>query len=193
VRNPLVRDILRLAWPVYIAQIAIMANGVVDTVMAGHYSTVDLAAVGIGASIYVTLFVTLMGVLFALTPTVAQLHGAGRYAEIGEEVRQSTWLALALAAISIALVTHPAPLLALSQLSPEVEVKTRAYLAAMAWLPRRAPVPRVPGFSTAVSRPRVVMVNRRPRAEDPAQLDPDLRQARIPGARRGRLRDRDGG
>ena len=157
--NPLVRDILRLAWPVYIAQIAIMANGVVDTVMAGHYSTVDLAAVGIGASIYVTLFVTLMGVLFALTPTVAQLHGAGRYAEIGEEVRQSAWLALALAAISIALVTHPAPLLALSQLSPEVEVKTRAYLAAMAWAAPATLLSRVfQGFSTAVSRPRVVMV-----------------------------------
>ena len=49
-RRPLVRDILRLAWPVYVAQIAIMANGVVDTVMAGHYGTIDLAAVGIGAS-----------------------------------------------------------------------------------------------------------------------------------------------
>ena len=71
----LVRAILRLAWPVYIAQIAIMANGVIDTVMAGHYGTVDLAAVGIGASVYVTLFVTLMGVLLALTPMVAQLHG----------------------------------------------------------------------------------------------------------------------
>jgi MATE family multidrug resistance protein len=159
VHNPLVRDILRLAWPVYIAQIAIMANGVVDTVMAGHYGTVDLAAVGIGASIYVTLFVTLMGVLFALTPTVAQLHGAGRYAEIGEEVRQSAWLALALAAISIALVTHPTPLLAFSQLSPEVEVKTRAYLAAMAWAAPATLLSRVfQGFSTAVSRPRVVMV-----------------------------------
>src|SRR5215510_8502071 len=96
VHRHLVRDILRLAWPVYIAQIAIMANGVVDTVMAGHYGTVDLAAVGIGASVYVTLFVTLMGVLFAITPTVAQLHGAGRYAEIGEEVRQSGWLAAGL-------------------------------------------------------------------------------------------------
>ena len=155
----LLRDIFRLAWPVYIAQIAIMANGVVDTVMAGHYGTVDLAAVGIGASVYVTLFVTLMGVLFALTPTVAQLHGAGRYAEIGEEVRQSGWLALGLAAIAITLVTHPAPLLALSQLTPEVEVKTRAYLGAMAWAAPATLASRVfQGFSTAVSRPRIVMV-----------------------------------
>jgi multidrug resistance protein, MATE family len=159
VTGDLVRAILRLAWPVYIAQIAIMANGVIDTVMAGHYGTVDLAAVGIGASVYVTLFVTLMGVLFALTPMVAQLHGAGRYAEIGEEVRQSAWLALGLAAISIVLVTHPGPLLALSELTPEVEARTRDYLAAMAWAAPATLLSRVfQGFSTAVSRPRVVMV-----------------------------------
>ena len=155
----LVRDILRLAWPVYIAQLAIMANGVIDTVMAGRYGTLDLAAVGVGASVYVTLFVTLMGVLFALTPTVAQLQGAGRVAEIGEEVRQCAWLALGLAAISIALVTHPDPLLALSQLSPEVEGKTRAYLGAMAWAVPAALLFRVfQSFSTAISRPRVVML-----------------------------------
>jgi MATE family multidrug resistance protein len=159
VQRHLVRDILRLAWPVYIAQMAIMANGVVDTVMAGHYGTVDLAAVGIGASVYVTLFVTLMGVLFAITPTVAQLHGAGRHADIGEEVRQSAWLALGLAAISIALVTHPGPLLAFSQLTPEVEAKTREYLAVMAWAAPATLLFRVfQAFSTAISRPRVVML-----------------------------------
>jgi MATE family multidrug resistance protein len=159
VHRHLLRDILRLAWPVYIAQLAIMANGVIDTVMAGHYGTVDLAAVGIGASVYVTLFVTLMGVLFAITPTVAQLHGAGRHADIGEEVRQSAWLALGLAAISIALVTHPGPLLALSELTPEVEAKTREYLRAMAWAAPASLLFRVfQAFSTAISRPRVVMV-----------------------------------
>ncbi len=56
-----------------VAQLAVMANGVIDTVMAGRLSAVDLAAVGIGASIYVTV----TGVLLALTPTVARLHGAG--------------------------------------------------------------------------------------------------------------------
>ncbi len=60
-----------------VAQLAVMANGVIDTVMAGRLSAVDLAAVGIGASIYVTVFVTVTGVLLALTPTVARLHGAG--------------------------------------------------------------------------------------------------------------------
>ena len=60
-KRNILRDIVRLGWPVFVAQIAVMANGLIDTVMAGRYGTLDLAAVGIGASIYVTLFVTLMG------------------------------------------------------------------------------------------------------------------------------------
>lgn len=47
-------SLLRLAWPVLVAQLAVVANGVIDTMMAGRFSAVDLAAVGIGASIYVT-------------------------------------------------------------------------------------------------------------------------------------------
>ena len=38
---------------------------------------------GIGASIYVSVFVSLMGVLLAVSPIVAQLLGARRFAEIG--------------------------------------------------------------------------------------------------------------
>ena len=82
------RELLHLAWPVLIAQAAVMANGVIDTLMAGRLSPVDLAAVGIGASIYATVFVTAMGVLLALTPVVSHHYGAGRYTEIGADARQ---------------------------------------------------------------------------------------------------------
>src|SRR5262245_7810640 len=112
----ILRDISRLAWPVFIAQIAIMANGLIDTVMAGRYSTLDLAAVGIGASIYVTLFVTLNGVLIALTPICGQLFGAGRHSEIGEEIRQSLWFALWLSCVSLFLLANPEPLFRLANL-----------------------------------------------------------------------------
>jgi len=156
--RPIVHEIVRLAWPVFVAQIAIMGNGVIDTVMAGRYGTLDLAGVGIGASIYVTLFVTLMGVLVALMPTAAQLYGARRYAEVGEEVRQSAWLAMWLAAIALVLLTHPGPLIALSKLTPEVDAKVRAYLDLIAWGVPAALLLRIfQGFSTAVSRPRAVM------------------------------------
>jgi len=41
----LVRELVRLGWPVLVAQLAVMANSVIDTVMAGRYGTLDLAAV----------------------------------------------------------------------------------------------------------------------------------------------------
>ena len=155
----MLRDIFRLAAPVFIAQIAIMANGLVDTLMAGRYGTVDLAAVGIGASIYVTLFVTLNGILIALTPICGQLFGAGRYTEIGEEVRQSLWFALGLTALSLFMLAHPEPLFRLAGLTGEVESKTRAYLEAIAWGVPAAYALRVfQGFSTAISKPRLVML-----------------------------------
>lgn len=153
------RELVRLGWPVLVAQLAVMANTVVDTTLAGRYGTTDLAAVGIGAAVYGAVFITLMGVLFGLLPIVAQLEGAGRRAEIGEQVRQAAWLGLAIAAVSMAFLVAPDPLLAIARLDPEVEAKARDYLAAIALGVPAAILFRVfHGFTTAVSQPRAVMV-----------------------------------
>jgi MATE family multidrug resistance protein len=144
---------------VLIGQLAVMINGVIDTVMAGRLSAEDLAAVGIGASIYISVFVTLMGVLIALTPVVAQLYGARKYAAIGEEVRQSLWLGTFLTSVAFVLIYFPDPFLALAQVQPEVEVKTRTYLRVIAvGVPAMLLFRVFYSYSTAVSRPRAVMV-----------------------------------
>lgn len=154
----ILRDIVKLGWPVLIAQVAVMINGVIDTVMAGRLSAADLAAVGIGASIYISIFVTMMGVLIALTPVVAQLYGAGRLAAIGEEVRQSAWLGALLAVVAFVLIYFPDPFLALAQVAPDVEVKTRSYLRSIALgIPAMLMFRVFYSFTTAVSRPRVIM------------------------------------
>lgn len=127
------RELIRLAWPVFVAQIAIIANGMIDTVMAGRLSPQDLAAIGIGSSIFASVFITLTGVLLAVTPAVAHLYGAGRQGEVGEEVRQSAWLALGLVLVVELLLLSPEPLLAISQLTPDMESRVRDYLAALAW------------------------------------------------------------
>ena len=155
----LVHEIYRLACPVLIAQLAVMAYAVIDTLMAGRYATDDLAAVGIGTSIYFSVFVALMGVLLAVSPIVAQLYGAGRHGEIGEQVRQAMWLTFGLAVLSIFVFRYPEPLLAMSQASPAVADKVRAYLAVAAWgVPAGLAFRLFASYSTAVSRPRVMMV-----------------------------------
>ncbi len=154
----LYRELARLGWPVLVAQLAVMANNVIDTIMAGRYATLDLAAVGIGSSIYFSVFVALMGVLLALTPIAAHLYGAGRHAEIGEELRQCAWLAAALALVSLVLFAYPEPFLAVAKLEPALEAKVRAYLHALAWSVPASLLFRVfYSFSTAISRPRTVM------------------------------------
>ncbi len=158
VSRRLAHDIYRLAWPVLIAQLAVMAYAVIDTMMVGRYSTDDLAAVGIGASIYVSVFVGLMGVLLAVTPTVAHLHGAGQHEDIGEQVRQSMWLTLALTVVAIVVLRFPDPLLEMSQAPPQVAEKARNYLAIAAWgAPAGLAFRLFASYTTAVSRPRVMM------------------------------------
>ncbi len=152
------RDIVKLGWPVLIAQLAVMINAVIDTVMAGRLGAEDLASVGVGASIYISVFVTLMGVLLALTPVVAQLYGAGKFAQIGEEVRQCIWLGTFLTAVAFVLIYFPDPFLALARVAPEVEAKTRDYLRAIALgVPAMLMFRVFYSFSTAVSRPRIIM------------------------------------
>lgn len=155
----LLKDIFRLGWPMFIGQLAVMANGFIDTIMAGRYSTLDLAGIGVGASIYMSIFVAMMGILLALTPTAAQLYGAGRHAQIGEEVRQCSWLALLLMALCILALRYPDPFFALTRLEPEVEVRTRGYLAALSWaVPATLAFRIFYGFSSAVSKTRTIMM-----------------------------------
>jgi MATE family multidrug resistance protein len=153
------RSLFHLAWPVLIAQAAVMANGVIDTLMAGHISPADLAAVGIGASIYATVFVSAMGVLLALTPIVAHHYGAGRYHAIGSDVRQSAWLALALAIGAVIMLHYPEPFLAFARPPAEVEIKVRAYLNGSAWAVPGILFFRVfYGLTTGIGLPRPVMM-----------------------------------
>ena len=159
VTRKLVHAIYELAWPVLIAQLAVMAYAVIDTMMAGRFSTDDLAAVGLGSAIYFSVFVGLMGVLLAVTPTVAQLRGAERHAEIGEHVRQSMWLVLALAILSVLVFRYPEPLLRLTDAPPAVADKVRAYLAIAAWgAPAGLAFRLFASYTTAVSLPRIMMV-----------------------------------
>lgn len=154
----IVKQIVVLGWPVLIAQIATMANSVIDTAMAGHYSARALATVGLGSSIYFSIFITLMGVLIALSPITAQHFGAGQHDAITHDVRQGLWTALMLSVAGILLLHFPDPFLTLSGMQPEIARDVRAYLHALMWAAPAMLVFRVfTSFSTAISQPRAIM------------------------------------
>ena len=152
------RAILTLGWPMFVGQLAVMANGIIDNVMAGHLSAADLAAVAIGSSVYYVVFVGLMGTLSAISPVAAQHFGAGRLHAVGDAWRQGQWLALALLLPGWAALAFPGPLLALARPEPAIEAAARTYLGALAFgLPAALWFRAFTTLNTAVSRPRVVM------------------------------------
>ncbi|SPA50190.1 MATE family efflux transporter [Cupriavidus taiwanensis] len=153
------RRIAALAAPVLAGQLAVIAFGVIDTVMAGRASATDLAAVGLGGSIYVTIYISLMGVLQALSPIAGQLYGAGRLEAIGAEVRQAAWLGLALAVPGVLLLAFPGPLLAFAKAPPELVEKATAYLHFGAFgLPAALAFRIYSALNNALSRPIMVTV-----------------------------------
>ncbi|MDR2220569.1 MAG: MATE family efflux transporter [Methylobacillus sp.] len=153
------RELLHLAWPVLIAQLAMMGSAVIDTAMAGRLSAVDLAAVGIASSIAATVLMSLISVLLALMPIIAHLYGAGRHEEIGHEIHQSIWISFALALIAVLLLRFPEPFIAISELQPDVEIKVRAYLAASSWgVPGVIALRLFLGLTTGIGQPRPAMI-----------------------------------
>ena len=76
----------RLAAPMILAQVTQMGMGVADTIMAGQVSAVDLAGVALGGNFYWPFILLLSGIIMSLTPSVSQLHGAGREREAVDPV-----------------------------------------------------------------------------------------------------------
>ncbi len=153
-----VQRILPLAWPLFIGQLAVLAFATIDTVLVARHSPTDLAALAVGSASYITVFIGLMGVVLAISPTVGQLYGAQRLHEAGRQVWQALWLALGCAVLGCAVLAFPAPFLALSKAGPEVADKVRGYLLALAVaLPASLLFTVYRGFNNAVSRPKAVM------------------------------------
>ncbi len=61
---------LRVALPVMLTQLGASLVGFFDSIMVGHYATVDLAAVSFANAIFFTVMVFAMGALMGLTPLV---------------------------------------------------------------------------------------------------------------------------
>lgn len=152
--------IVKQAWPVLISQWASMAYAVLDTAMTGHASSDALAIMGLSISVYVTVFVGLMGVLHALIPILAQHYGAGRLHEVGRAWGQGVWLALALSVLGIALMLFPNIWLAFSgDVEPAVRQGMASYLQALCLaLPAALVFRTIYALGTSVSRPQVVMI-----------------------------------
>ena len=124
--------IARHAGTVLVGQLAVMAFGVADTLIAGRYSPQALAVLSLASSIYISIYVALNGMLQSALPVWAQLRGAGRLAEIGPSVRQALYICAGAALIGFAALWFPQPWLAWTDVPPALWPEVRSYLQVLA-------------------------------------------------------------
>lgn len=131
-RNDIGRT-LHLAWPLVLGQLAGVLMTFVDTVMAGRLSAEALASVAAGAAMWHTVMLAGMGVLLAVSPSVAHFDGAGQRERIGPLVRQALWIALALSVLTGGLYFIAGPLLQALEIDPSLHETILGYLGALMW------------------------------------------------------------
>lgn len=127
------KQITHHAGVVLVGQLAVMAFGVTDTVVAGRYSETALAALSVGAAVYISVYVGLMGILQALLPIWAEMHGGQRRDEIGPSVRQALYLSGMTIVVGMVALLAPGPMLRATGVPDELQVEVSRYLAVLAW------------------------------------------------------------
>ena len=125
--------IARHAGTVLAGQLAIMAFGVTDTIVAGRYSADALAALSVASALFVSVYVSLMGVLQALLPIWAEQHGRGETAAIGASFRQSLYLALGFTVLGMVILVFPDPILNWTEVPESMQADVRTYLIIVGW------------------------------------------------------------
>lgn len=123
----------RLAWPVLVAQLATIGMMAIDTIVVGRAGTDDLAALAVGASIYVSLALALSGVVQAILPSLAHRLGKNDAVGAAQLIRQAFWLVLLLALIGDLILCFPDWMIAFAELPAPVAAVTADYLSVLAF------------------------------------------------------------
>ena len=125
--------IARHAGTVLAGQLAVMAFGVTDTIVAGRYSSDALAALSVASAVFVSVYVSLMGILQALLPIWSEQHGKGDTLAIGASFRQSLYLALGFTLLGMLILVFPDPILAWTEVPTSMQADVRTYLIIVGW------------------------------------------------------------
>ena len=129
------RDILRLAWPIILANAAVPLLGLADTAVIGNFGSIaDLGAIAFGAVIFSFVYWGFGFLRMGTTGFTAQAVGAGDEVEVRATLMRALLLAggLGLALIALQWSIFSAALLLLDG-SDEVEAITAGYLAVRIW------------------------------------------------------------
>ena len=111
-----------------LTQLGAALVGLFDSIMVGHYSTADLAAVSFSNALFFTVMVFAMGALMAITPIVGYAVGANEGNErVSGLLANGLVFTLIVTLFALVLLVPCIPILHLFGQEPEVVVCARPY------------------------------------------------------------------
>ncbi len=123
----------RHAGTVLAGQLAVMAFGTTDTIVASRYSNDAVAALSVGSAIFISVYASLMGIFQALLPLWSEQRGAGQSQAIGHSLRQSMYLCALACVLGMAVLLMPDALLRWTDVPDALQLEVKRYLAVLAW------------------------------------------------------------
>lgn len=99
-----IRFLASLTIPILTTQLAQVGMGTIDTIMSGYVSTEDLAAVAIGTSLWMPVWLFASGVLVALSPLTSALNSGNRQQDLAKLFSSALWCGIILGILSAALL-----------------------------------------------------------------------------------------
>lgn len=122
------RTILKLSGPIVLAQLTQTLMSFVDTVMAGRYSAMDMAAIAVASGLWLPVVLTMQGLLLALTPVIAQFYGSKQTRPVSHFTLQGLYLGFILAAVLFVVTQFADIPLAKLNMDAALRDKTLQYL-----------------------------------------------------------------
>ncbi len=120
-------EMLKIALPLLVSNLAGVLLGVTDTFFAGQLGTVALGAVGLGVMWYFTLFLLLRGTVGSAVPFISQAYGAKDNARVGRWLNNYLVLVVALLPALILFLPLLTWLIGISGAKPEVQTLALEY------------------------------------------------------------------
>ena len=87
----------KIGIPIFGSQLSYMIMHTTDTIVSGRYSSEELAGLVLAGAFTFPVYMLFQGIMFAITPIVAQLYGSREFIKIGQKMRQIFWIAIAIA------------------------------------------------------------------------------------------------
>ena len=119
----------KLAVPMFLTQLALQLIQVNSVIQSGNYSTDVQAGIMLAGNLWFPIMVGIGGVLFFVTPMVAQLYGARNLKEIGPLARQAIWLSIPIVLFGMFVLSQASWILTLAKVDPDIIFYSEEYLS----------------------------------------------------------------